>query len=235
MLGINISAKLGNFQLHMKLETPPGLTIISGASGSGKSSLLNCIAGLRKPEQGRIVCGQDVFFDSTHGVNMPVQSRRCGYVLQQLALFPHMNVARNICYGIDKLDRGAQEERLAELLMLVKLEGLGKRSLKELSGGQQQRVALARALAPRPQLLLLDEPFSSLDPELREELGLELKSLQEQLNIPILMVTHSRAEALSLADTLVMVESGSIQSVQQRKELQFGRSALIDANARFSW
>ena len=235
MLSIDISAKLGSFHLEMALELPSGISVISGASGSGKSSLLNCIAGLRKPERGRIVCKQEIFFDSAKSINMPVQKRRCGYLLQRLALFPHMNVAANICFGIDSLPQADQQKRLLELLSLVKLNGLQDRKLKELSGGQLQRVALARALAPNPQLLLLDEPFSNLDPELREELSEELKSLQRQLGIPVLLVTHSRAEAVLLADKIVLVQDGKVCSQQEAGELRSGKPALIDSSTRFSW
>ncbi|MBX9720481.1 MAG: ATP-binding cassette domain-containing protein, partial [Candidatus Obscuribacterales bacterium] len=155
-LTVNIQLQIGSFHLAVDFSVPSGITVITGASGSGKSTVLNCLAGLRKPNKGIISCGEQVFFDSEKAVNVQPQGRNCGYVLQNLALFPNLNISQNICYGIDRQTKHEQQERLNKLLALVKLEGMEKREISALSGGQLQRVDLARALAPRPKLLLLD-------------------------------------------------------------------------------
>jgi molybdate transport system ATP-binding protein len=209
---------------------------LTGPSGSGKSTILNCVSGLRRPDRGSIRCGESTFFDAAKSVNLHPQKRKCGYVLQNLALFPHMNVAANICYGIDKSPREHQQERLSELLALVKLEGMESRAISQLSGGQLQRVALARALAPAPQLLLLDEPFSALDPELREELGSELTALQANLDIPVLLVTHSRAEAMRLGRTLIVMEHGKITASGHPQEIAMESTTIVNGSSvQFSW
>jgi molybdate transport system ATP-binding protein len=233
---IAIHARIGSFHLDVDFKVSSGITVLTGPSGSGKSSILNCVAGLRRPERGLICCGERTFFDSEKSINLPPRDRKCGYVLQNLALFPHMNVAGNVCYGIDKLPREKQKERLDELLALVKLSGLERRSILELSGGQLQRVALARALAPGPDLLLLDEPFNALEAELREELGQELKTMQMALGIPVLMVTHSRAEAIQLAETLVVMDHGKVKEVGTPCDLAAGAALSLDGSSvGFSW
>lgn len=235
-LSVDIRAEIGSFNLEVNFKVDSGITVLTGPSGSGKSSILNSVAGLRRPERGVICCGQRIFFDSEKGINLAAQSRKCGYVLQNLALFPHMNVGANICYGIDKMPREKQKERLNELLSLVKLSGMEKRSVSQLSGGQLQRVALARALAPGPDLLLLDEPFSALDAELREELGNELKAMQAKLGIPVLLVTHSRVEAIQLAETLILLEEGKIKALGPARHLASGATAcVLDSSVQFSW
>jgi molybdate transport system ATP-binding protein len=231
-LMIDVHARIGGFHLEASFHVDSGITVLTGPSGSGKSSILNCVAGLRRPERGRICCGEKVFFDFEKGVNLSPQSRKCGYVLQSAALFPHMNVAQNICYGIDGLPQQKQQSRLAELLDLTKLCGLEKRAVSELSGGQAQRVALARALAPGPDLLLLDEPFNALDAELREELGQELKAVRTKLDIPVLLVTHSKSEAMQLAETIVVLDHGRIRESGAPRDLS---EPEIESSTQFSW
>jgi len=197
------------WQLSFELSCAAEIVVLFGPSGSGKSTVLNCLAGLLRPARGKIVANQIVFFDSANGINLAPQKRRVGYVFQNYALFPHLNVRQNILFGIDNLPRATQEEKLEQLLSLFHLEGLGERRHSQLSGGQMQRVAIARALATNPKLLLLDEPFSALDPVLRTELAQELKRLQSKLAIPVVFVTHSPSEASVLADRIiVMDESG---------------------------
>lgn len=236
ILHVEISVTLGTFKLDCAFELENNITVLTGASGSGKSTILNCIAGIRTPETGKISCNESVFFDSTQKINVPPQHRNCGYVLQNPALFPHMSVSANVCFGISNLSKEEQKYRSQELLELVKLPDFGVRKISELSGGQAQRVALARALATKPNLLLLDEPFSALDSQLREELGQELKELQKELSIPILMVTHSNSEALSLAHTLVVLDQGAVLRSGTPAEI-ISREQQVRCNQefKFSW
>ena len=152
------------------------LAVLFGYSGAGKSLTLQLIAGLLKPDAGRITANGDVLFDSQKRINVPPQRRSLGYVFQDLALFPHMTVRQNIAYGATGLPRGARQERVGEMLEVFHLEDLADKPPAEISGGQKQRVALARALIRRPQALLLDEPFSALDNPLRREMRQFLKA-----------------------------------------------------------
>ena len=179
-----------------------------GASGCGKSTALRAIAGFVRPDSGSITVDQRVVVD--HAIWTPPESRGIGVVFQDYALFPHLDIAANIGFGLR--DRGPREKsaRIAQMLDLVGLRGFETRYPHELSGGQQQRVALARALAPEPKLLLLDEPFSSLDPELRERLALELRELLKAADITTLLVTHDQHEAFAMADSVGVMGDGGI-------------------------
>jgi len=235
VLKLSFNYLVNNFALDVSLQLPAALTVIMGPSGSGKSSLLNCIAGLRKPNSGSISLDELVYFESTKRFNLEVQKRRCAYVMQNLALFPHLNVAQNICFGIETQKEKVRQERLQFLLEKMKLVGLGDRMISQLSGGQQQRVALARALAPEPRIILLDEPFSALDPDLRMQLGEELKSVQRSLDIPMLVVTHLTTEAVNLADMLVTLDEGKIKGVKNLEaERKIGSSEIAN-DAQISW
>jgi thiamine transport system ATP-binding protein len=175
-----------------------------GPSGCGKSSLLGAIVGVVEPTRGSIS------FDGVDVTHTPIHERRFGLVFQDGQLFPHLSVAGNIAYGIHKEQRGERERRVTELLELVGLEGLGDRKVTELSGGQRQRVALARSLAPRPRLLCLDEPLSSLDAELRERLADDLREVLTASGTTALMVTHDAAEANRVASRVVRMEQGRV-------------------------
>lgn len=181
------------------------LACLVGPSGSGKSTLLRCVAGLHPVVTGSVVAGDR----SLDGLRP--ERRRIGLVPQDAALFTHLDVARNVGYGLFRLGRRERRERVAELLQLIGLPELGGRMPYELSGGQQQRVALARALAPRPELLLLDEPFSGLDPQLRAELREQVRAVLDRLRTTALLVSHDRDEALSLADQVVVMRDGEIR------------------------
>ena len=185
------------------------LFAILGASGCGKTTALRLIAGFERADAGELeLFGQAVAGPSRH---VPPEQRRVGMVFQDYALFPHMSVAANIAYG---LTRGAsREERVGELLALAGLEGLGERSIHELSGGEQQRVALARALAPAPQLLLLDEPFSNLDAALRTQVRAEVRAILRRAGATAILVTHDQEEALSMADRIAYMHAGRIEQV----------------------
>jgi molybdate transport system ATP-binding protein len=201
----------------------PALTVLFGPSGSGKTTVLRCLAGLERPESGVIRFAETTWFDAEQGIFLPPQERGIGFLFQDYALFPHLNVAENIAYGLrSHLGRAERQRRVEELVSLLGLAGLEARYPRQLSGGQQQRVALARALAPRPRLLLLDEPLSALDVPTREQLRRELRRLLSGLHLPTLLVTHDRTEALALGDHVVVFDhgrvcqSGAVQEVFSR-------------------
>ena len=207
------AVSLGGFRLELCFEARAGETLaLFGASGAGKTTALRAIAGLARPEEGHIaIAGRTVFAAGDDGqprVWVPPHRRGVGYVTQQNHLFPHLTVWRNIAYGLRERRSAAAQSRVAELIDRLRLKGLEERRGWQLSGGQQQRTALARALAPAPDLLLLDEPFAALDMELRRELGAELRAAVRQLKAPVIMVTHSREEALALGDTVQVIDGG---------------------------
>ena len=173
---------------------------ILGPSGCGKSSLLRVIAGFETIDAGAIYLNDTMLSSATHTV--APEHRRVGFMFQDYALFPHLNVAQNIGFGLKKLSSQAREQQVQALLKLVDLEPYAKRFPHELSGGQQQRAALARALAPKPDILLLDEPFSNLDADTRERLIVELRTILKQTGVTTLMVTHSHSEAVALGDRI---------------------------------
>ena len=173
---------------------------ILGPSGCGKSSLLRVIAGFETIDAGAIYLNDTLLSSATHTV--APEHRRVGFMFQDYALFPHLNVAQNIVFGLKKLSSQAREQQVQALLKLVDLEPYAKRFPHELSGGQQQRAALARALAPKPDILLLDEPFSNLDADTRERLIVELRTILKQTGVTTLMVTHSHSEAVALGDRI---------------------------------
>jgi len=187
------------------------ITVLFGPSGCGKTTILRCLAGLERPEEGRIQVGPELWFDGRLRIQSPPHRRGIGLVFQDSALFPHLDVAANIAFGLR--DQGAQERarRVAHLMELVGLEGMGRRRTTELSGGQCQRVALARALAPEPRLLLLDEPFAALDRCGREQLRASLRGILAESGIPTLLVTHDGNEALCLGDRFLMMEAGCLK------------------------
>ena len=151
------------FLLDISIEVPPGITILFGPSGAGKSTVLDCIAGLARPDQGRIAAGEEVLFDSHAGINSPPQARRIAYVFQTLALFPHMSAEENVAYGLDGLPHRERSARVEEILEAFRVDKLRARKPPEISGGERQRIALARSLVTRPRFLLLDEPLTGLD------------------------------------------------------------------------
>ncbi len=182
--------------------------VLIGPSGCGKTTLLRAVAGLEHAHSGTIRLGEQVV--SSEQVHVSAEHRRIGMVFQDYALFPHLDVARNVAFGIQQLDRSERNRRVAEVLELVGLAGYGQRYPHELSGGQQQRVALARALAPAPQLLLLDEPFSNLDVDLRERLALEVRAILKAANATALFVTHDQLEAFAVGDFIGVMQEGQL-------------------------
>ena len=205
----------------VSLQLPRGaIGAIVGESGSGKTTLLRLMAGLDRPDAGRIqLLDREV---STPLHLLPPQQRQTGMVFQDFALFPHLTVAQNIAYGL----ASAAPQRIAELLQLVSLPGLGQRYPHQLSGGQQQRVAIARALAPEPTLLLLDEPFSSLDALLKSRLRLEVQAILQKAGTSALFITHDPQDAFAIADYLFFLQAGQI--VEQGPLAELAQNAQSD-------
>jgi len=190
-----------------------GITVLFGASGSGKTTILRCLAGLERPEKGTIRFGQDNWFDAGLNHFQPPRKRRIGFVPQDYALFPHLSVTRNVSYGLQGLPAAERASCVAETLRWLGLDGLEHRLPCELSGGQQQRAALARAMVCRPKLLLLDEPLAALDTPTRLRLRGELRQLLRRFGLPTILVTHDRQEALAFGDDVVVLHDG--RNVQQ--------------------
>ncbi|WBL20223.1 ABC transporter ATP-binding protein [Citricoccus sp. NR2] len=194
------------------LAVAPGeIVALLGPSGSGKSTLLRGLAGLERITSGRVLM-DDVVVDGPGVIPRPVHQRGCGMVFQDGQLFPHRTVGRNISYGLEAsgMPKPQRRERVAEMLELVSLEGFENRPVTTLSGGQGQRVALARSLAPRPKLLLLDEPLSALDRDLRERLAVDIRQILTSTSIAAVFVTHDHDEAATVADRIVTIDAGRI-------------------------
>ncbi|MGE0227343.1 MAG: sulfate/molybdate ABC transporter ATP-binding protein [Dehalococcoidia bacterium] len=219
MLSVGITKRLGDFMLDVAFEAGQETVVLFGHSGSGKSVSLAAVAGLLRPDAGRIEIGGRVVFDSATGVNLPPQRRNVGYVVQQLALFPHLTAAENVAYSLTRASAADRRARVAELFALLSLEGLENRLPRQLSGGQQQRVALARALARPVDALLLDEPFSALDDALRSDLRAELLRLRSELEVPVVFVTHDLREAHLLADRIAVIDDGRVLQFAPREEV----------------
>jgi molybdate transport system ATP-binding protein len=198
------------FVLDIDQEFGPGPTVIFGPSGAGKSTLLDCIAGLLRPQRGKIGVGGEPLFDTDRSVDIRPDRRRIGYVFQSLALFPHMTAQENVNYGLANLPPGERNQRADEILSAFHIDSLRSRKPRELSGGEQQRVALARALVTQPRALLLDEPMTGLDAELAESITQDLLTWNNQRQIPILYVTHSKEEAAALGGRMVFLKNGKV-------------------------
>ena len=223
---VNIEKKLNGFLLKVNFTADHGILAVLGASGSGKSMTLKCIAGIEKPDRGHIELDGTVLFDSERKINLTPQDRRVGYLFQQYALFPNMTVRKNIACGIrnTKYDRGSKkkadnEKRIEDILHTMHLEGLEDKFPSQISGGEQQRTALARILVNDPEVLLLDEPFSALDTHLRFRLERELRETLRQFGKPVLLVSHDRDEVYRMADRIAVIKEGSIEAVGAKQEV----------------
>ena len=222
MIDVNISKKMGGrknagFQLNVQMSLPENIrrVVLFGPSGSGKTLTLRAIAGLLKPDFGCISIGNKVLFDTKKRINVQVKDRHIGYMFQDYALFPHLTVRENIAFGIRRsiISQKDAATKVANWLEFFSLESVAYSKPMAISGGQRQRVALARALAVEPRLLLLDEPFSALDPLLRSKLRQELKIFLDQLGIPVLLITHDPADVEAFAEQLILFENGSITKI----------------------
>lgn len=198
------------FNLDVEIVANAGITILFGPSGAGKTTILDCIAGLAVPGEGHITLGERVLFDSAQGVNVPVSRRGIGYVFQDLALFPHLSVEKNVGYGLSHVGHPAREHRVMQILQSFHVHQPRTRLPGQISGGERQRVALARALVPNPQALLLDEPLAALDRPTRSKIIDDLRTWNEANRIPILYVTHSREEVFALGESVIVVEKGRV-------------------------
>jgi molybdate transport system ATP-binding protein len=207
------------FVLDVSLEIPPGITILFGPSGAGKSTLLDCLAGLVRPDAGRIAIGEEALFDSASRANLPPQKRRIAYVFQSLALFPHMSVEENVSYGLAYMQARERRARVGEILAAFRVENLKTRKPGEISGGEKQRVALARSLVTLPRLLLLDEPLTGLDAALKAAIVEDLRAWNAAQRIPILYVTHTREEVDALGERVIAMDHGRVVSAGTPQEV----------------
>ena len=218
-LYINIETHLPSFDLKVNFEHKSGVLGFLGASGSGKSMSLKCLAGLVTPSYGQIIVNDKIFFDSKKAINLSPQERKIGYLFQNYALFPNMNIIDNIEIGISNMKNGEKKSLSKEYIERFGLSGLEKRYPWQLSGGQQQRVALARALITSPEILLLDEPFSALDQHLRNNLEKELMSILKDYSGNVIFVTHDIAEAYRVCDDIIVYENGVSLEKREKKDL----------------
>jgi len=198
------------FALDVALSAPPGITILFGASGSGKTTVLRAVSGLTRPDTGRIAVDDRVLFDSTSGIDVPPRSRRVGYVFQESALFPHMSVDANIRYGLHRLPEREVRARVSAIAESFHISGILSRRPKYISGGERQRAALARALVTDPHILLLDEPLSALDHAIQSRIMDDLRAWNEAHRIPILYVTHGHREAFAMGERVVVLDQGRV-------------------------
>jgi molybdate transport system ATP-binding protein len=218
-LEVELVTRVSGFTLDVAWSANDGVVTLFGPSGAGKTLTLQCLAGLVRPERGRIVVDGRVLFDSTAGIDVPPQHRRVGYVFQGYALFPHLTVAQNVGFGLRARPRAEKLERTRAVIGRLGLGGLEERVPRELSGGQRQRVALGRALAIDPSLLLLDEPLSALDLPLRQQLRDELRATLAEWGTAAVLVTHDFTEAYRIGDRIVVYEAGRVVQAAPRSEL----------------
>jgi molybdate transport system ATP-binding protein len=224
MLTVDIELRLGAFRLKAVFEAGEGVTALFGRSGAGKTSVVNAIAGILRPERGRIAINGEPVFDSERGIDVPTPRRRIGYVFQEGRLFPHLNVEQNLRYA-GLFSRGTPPSEFAHVVGLLGLKDLLGRRPGSLSGGEKQRVAIGRALLSRPRLLLLDEPLASLDAHRKGEVLQYIELLRDEIKIPIVYVSHAVEEVVRLADTVVLVSAGEVAAVGAAEEVM-GRSDL---------
>lgn len=218
-LYVAIKKKLSGFTLNVSFTTGQDVMGLLGASGSGKSMTLRCIAGIEKPDKGRIVLNGRVLFDSEKKINLSIKQRRVGYLFQNYALFPNMTVEENIGFGLGKLTKEKRNTIVEKKIEMIKLKGLEKSYPFQLSGGQQQRVALARALAIEPEVLLLDEPFSALDDHLRSLMAKELIDTLSNFSGGTLFVTHNMEDAYRICCKLVVLKNGAVEAEGDKEDI----------------
>lgn len=219
MLTLAIRRRQGDFQLDVDLTAGPGITALYGRSGSGKTSVVNVVAGLTRPDQGRIEVDGKVLFDSEAGINLAPEDRRLGYVFQEHRLFPHLSVEGNLVFGRNRLPKAERKIDFDQVVDVLGIRHLLTRRPALLSGGEKQRVAIGRALLASPRILLMDEPLASLDSARKAELLPFIADLSRQFSLPILYVSHAMDEVLRLADTLVLMDRGRAAAVGPLEQL----------------
>ncbi|NLE08349.1 MAG: sulfate/molybdate ABC transporter ATP-binding protein [Dehalococcoidales bacterium] len=229
MLEVNIEKRLPGFTLDVSFSVGREILAVLGPSGSGKTMTLQSIAGLLKPDEGYIRVNNRVLFDKSTGTNLSPQTRKVGFVFQNYALFPHLTVRDNISYGIRNRSKPDILTRVTQLMKDMRITGLENRYPRQLSAGQQQRVALARAIAPQPEVLLLDEPFSALDSMVKERLEVELLNLQKIYDGPIIFVTHNLSEGYKLASKIAIYDAGSVIQCDNKVKLVNSPASLTVA------
>jgi molybdate transport system ATP-binding protein len=212
-LEVDVRARIGEFHLDARFTLPPGLTVLFGPSGAGKTRLLRLVAGLDRPLEGRIDLDGTVFDDVADSTHLPVHRRRVGMVFQQPYLLPHRTVRSNVALAVGDAARPQRHDRAVELLAQVGASEFASRRPGQLSGGQLQRIALARALAGEPRLLLLDEPFNALDVPVRRRLRALVREVVEDIGLPTLFVTHDPDELRDLADHVLLADHGVIDTL----------------------
>ena len=220
MLRVDVEKRLGEFSLSAKFETEGGVTALYGTSGSGKTSLVNMIAGLVTPDRGHIIVDGMTMFDSKARINVPPYKRGIGYVFQEGRLFPHMNVRANLDYGRRMTGQTRDESVFTRVVDLLGIGALLDRRPGALSGGERQRVAIGRALLMQPRLLLLDEPLASLDSARKAEIFPYLQLLRDEAKVPMIYVSHSLAEIRRIANTIVFLNDGRVVSVGDAQSFQ---------------
>lgn len=233
MLSVRLQGSVGQFRLDTAFDAPEaGITALFGQSGAGKTTLVNMLAGLTKPEAGRISLGDDVLFDAERGIDLPPNQRRIGYVFQESRLFPHLSVRGNLHYGRRRRSADAGDIDFDAVVRLLDIEPLLGRRVRNLSGGERQRIALGRALLASPRLLLMDEPLASLDGARKDEILPFIERLRDDYAIPIVYVTHAMEELIRLADLMVIVDRGRIAASGPVEELM-SRLDLRPLTGRF--
>jgi len=209
----------GSFLLNVHFRALAGFTILFGASGAGKTTLLDCVAGLTTPDEGRIAISGEALYESDSKQNVPPWKRRIGYVLQDLALFPHLTAEQNVEYGLRHLDPAERRTRSREILTAFRIDQLRDRVPAQISGGERQRVALARALVTEPRALLLDEPLAALDRPTKSQILADLRRWNQKYRVPILFVTHSGEEVFALGEEVIVLDAGKIVAQGQPKDV----------------
>jgi molybdate transport system ATP-binding protein len=229
VLRVEARTRLGELELDVALDVRAGECLaLAGPSGAGKTSVLRVASGLLRPESGRVACGGDTWLDTGRGIDVPPEGRRCGYVFQEYALFPHLTAWQNVAYPLRGIRKPERRRRAQELLERFNLGPLADARPPTLSGGERQRVAVARVLARRPDVLLLDEPLSALDARTRAAAARELEAVLRELEIPALLVTHDFAEAAQLGDRVGVIDDGRIVQEGTATELAAApRSAFV--------
>jgi molybdate transport system ATP-binding protein len=211
-LQVDVEHTLGELSLRVSCALSAPWTVLFGPSGAGKTSLLRVLAGLTRPDRGRVVLHGRTLVETESGGWVPAGQRAIGFVTQRPTLFPHMNVTANVAFGLSGLDGHSRKERVEQMLELFQAGQLAKRTPRDLSGGEKQRVALARALAPGPRLLLLDEPFTGMDADLKVSILQQLTAWLMEREVPALYVSHDVAEAFQTAADVVVIDHGKIQA-----------------------
>ncbi len=210
-LAVSLRHAFGDFALDVAFSAPAGVTALFGRSGSGKTTVVNAVAGLLRPAEGRIAVGDRVLFDSAAGINLPTHKRRLGYVFQEGRLFPHLSVAQNLTYGARFAPTAPDPAQMARVIEMLGIGPMLARRPAALSGGEKQRVAIGRALLSAPRLLLMDEPLAALDEARKIEIMPYLEQLRDETDIPILYVSHALAEVARLATTIVVLDHGRVR------------------------